>query len=68
MDAIQPSNARDKKNAAFTVKRIQTGWEVSRGWEERTEGKDGRFNYDFLSETYAYPTLEEALDKIQSLA
>ena len=47
--------------------KLKNGWRVSHCWEEKSKSGD-RYDTDWETADYAYPTLEEAVAKVTEVA
>ena len=53
---------------AINLTKLKNGWQVKYSWEEITTNSKGDKDTDWKDESYAYPTLEEALAQTKELA
>lgn len=63
----QAQSTRGIETAPFSVKKISNGYEITRSWESKT-ANGSSYEYDYVSESYAFPTLDEALAKVKELS
>jgi hypothetical protein len=69
MDNTIDSAAEKREKAPIGICKIDNGWEVKRNWDTKkvVEGVS-HLDYEYFSETFAFPTIDEALAKVKELA
>lgn len=64
-----PMQAEGGRNSAnINLRKIENGFQVTFSKEEKKLTADGNnFLYDYINETYAFDTLDEAVEKVREL-
>ena len=66
---MQPSIAgSDRASVNINLRKIETGFQVNYSKEDKKINASGdNFLYDYINDTYAFSTLEEAVAKVSEL-
>ncbi len=66
---MQPiSSGYNNSSANINLRKIENGFQVSYSKEDKKINASGdNFLYDYINNTYAFATLEEAVAKVQEL-